>query len=372
MKTYTILHTIEGGGPGGAETVVLNLATRLNPKRFRSVVLLPPGPWLNPRLKEQGIPVIEVSWKGWWDPRGPLAMIRAVREHNVDLIHSHLPDQNFYSCIAGLATGCRTLVTYHGPVEFQDAESLRGKLKLGFVRRTADRAIVVCHMVKAILQKHRFPEEMIAVVYNGIDPAPYVQPGKGALRAELGLGAREILVGMIANFRQTKGYDVYVRACAEIQKKIPNVTFIAVGDINDHFAAPIKALHQQLSLGDRFRFLGFRSDVNDILKELDVFVLASTSEGMPLSILEAMASGKAIVATRCGGIPEVVDHGQTGLLVPASDYGALAEAVGRLIADRSEALRLGASAQIKFQKDFTLGGMIEQYERLYLSRLEHC
>ena len=125
-------------------------------------------------------------------------------------------------------------------------------------------------------------------------------------------------------------------------------------------------------MGDRFRFLGFRSDVSDILKELDVFVLASTSEGMPLSILEAMAAGRAIVATRCGGIPEVVDHGHTGLLVPPCDYGALAEAVGRLLADRSEALRLGAYAQMKFQKDFTLGGMIEQYERLYLSRLENC
>ena len=125
-------------------------------------------------------------------------------------------------------------------------------------------------------------------------------------------------------------------------------------------------------MGDRFRFLGFRSDVSDILQELDVFVLASTSEGMPLSILEAMASGRPIVTTQCGGIPEVVDHGHTGLLVPPSDYGALAEAVGRLLADRSEALRLGAYAQMKFQKDFTLDGMIEQYERLYLSRLKHC
>jgi hypothetical protein len=136
MRQYTILHTIESGGPGGAETVVLNLVKRLNSKRFRSIVLLPPGPWLNPRLRELGVPVIEVNWKAWYDPRGPLAMVKTVRKYGVDLIHSHLPGQNFYSCIAGTLTRCKTLVTYHGPVEFQDGESVKGKAKLWFVRTT--------------------------------------------------------------------------------------------------------------------------------------------------------------------------------------------------------------------------------------------
>ena len=114
--------------------MVFNLATRLNPKLFRSIVLLPPGPWLNPRLKTYGIQVIEVSWKAWWDLRGPWAMIDAVREHKVDLIHSHLPGQNFYSCIAGTVTKTKTLVTYHGPVELEWSKNLKGRLRLWFVR----------------------------------------------------------------------------------------------------------------------------------------------------------------------------------------------------------------------------------------------
>jgi glycosyltransferase involved in cell wall biosynthesis len=122
-------------------------------------------------------------------------------------------------------------------------------------------------------------------------------------------------------------------------------------------------------LEDRFIFLGFRSDIPKILGELDVFVLSSISEGMPLSVLEAMASGKAIVTTQCGGIPEIVDHGKTGLLVPPSDSSALAEAIGDLLSDRSKAERLGANAQLKFQKEFTLDGMIERYEWVYLSQL---
>lgn len=369
MKRYTILHTIESGGPGGAETVVLNLVKRLNPERFKSIVLLPPGPWLNPRLRELGVPVIEVSWKAWYDPRGPLALVKTIREYGVDLIHSHLPGQNFYSCIAGTLTGCKTLVTYHGPVEFQDGESLKGKLKLWFVNNTADRAVVVCNMVKEILVNYGFRQDRISVIYNGIDPAPYEAPAAWTIRSELGLGADAQLVGMIANVRQSKGYDILVRACAEVCRMFPAAKFVAVGDVHDVMAAPIKKLVAELLLEDRFTFLGFRSDIPKILGELDVFVLSSISEGMPLSVLEAMASGKAIVTTQCGGIPEIVEHGQTGLLVPPSDSSALAAAIGDLLSDRSKAERFGANAQMKFQKEFTISRMIERYEQLYLSRL---
>jgi len=350
MKQYNILHTIESGGPGGAETVVLNLVKKLNPERFKSVVLLPPGPWLNPRLRELGVPVIEVSWNAWYDPRGPLALVKTIREYGVDLIHSHLPGQNFYSCIAGTLTRRKTLVTYHGPVEFHDGESAKGKVKLWFVKNTADRAIVVCKMVKAILVDYGFQDDRISVIYNGIDPAPYVIATEGTIRSELGLSPDDKLVGMVANVRESKGYDVLVKACAEVSKQFPRVTFVSVGDVPDALAQPIKKLVDDLSLADRFIFLGFRNDVPNILRDLDVFVLASTSEGMPLAVLEAMASKIATVTTRCGGIPEVVDDGHTGLLVPPSDPGALAKAIGDLLSDHSRALWLGANAQAKFQK----------------------
>jgi glycosyltransferase involved in cell wall biosynthesis len=370
MKQYTVLHTIESGGPGGAETVVLNLVKGLNPKRFKSVALLPPGPWLNPRLRELGVPVIEVSWKRWYDPRGPLALVKTIREYGVDLVHSHLPGQNFYSCIAGTITRRKTLVTYHGPVEFQDGESFKGKAKLWFVRNTADRAIVVCEMVKNILADYGFRDDRISVVYNGIDPAPYTLQAQGALRSELGLDSDTKLVGMIANVRQSKGYDVFVRACANLCERLPGVVFVAVGHEEESLARPIRKLVEDLNLTDRFLFLGFRSDIAKILGELDVFVLSSTSEGMPLAILEAMASRKAIVTTRCGGIPEMVESGQTGMLVPPSDDGALAEAITGVLSDEAQSQRLGANAQARFLERFTLDGMIERYERLYLSELQ--
>jgi glycosyltransferase involved in cell wall biosynthesis len=370
MRRFTILHTIESGGPGGAETVVLNLVRRLDPRRFRSVVLLPPGPWLNPRLRELGVPVVEVSWKSWYDPSGPMSMVQTIRKHGVDLIHSHLPGQNFYSCIAGLLTRRKVLVTYHGPVEFQDAESAKGKARLWFVRKAADRTIVVCRMVKGILAERGFREDRISVIYNGIDPAPYASPAAGTLRSELGLGPDVKLVGMIANVRQSKGYDVLVRAAAEVCRRFPSARFVGVGHVDEGLARPVRQLVAELSLGDKFVFAGFRADVPQVLSELDVFVLSSTSEGMPLAVLEAMAGSKAIVATRCGGIPEVLEDGRSGLLVPPSDPAALAQAIGQLLSDESSALRMGQNAQARLRTQFTLDGMIERYEDLYLSHLE--
>lgn len=365
MKTYTVLHTIESGGPGGAETVVLNLATRLDPKRFRSIVLLPEGPWLNPRLKACGIPVIEVSWRSWWDLRGPWAMIRAVRDNKVDLIHSHLPGQNFYSCIVGCLTRTKTVVTYHGPVELEWSRNVKGRIRLWFVRTVADRVIVVCNMVKQLLIGLGFQAGRISLVYNGIERAEVSQPSPRSILEELDLGKTHKLVGMVANVRQSKGYEFYIKACAEVCRGDHNVTFLAIGDLNEELAAPIKALHAQLSLGERFRFLGFRSDVARIVSELDIFVLASTSEGMPLSILEAMAAGRPIVATHCGGIPEMIDHGYSGWLVPPGDSHALAKAIARMLTDEALSERLGRQARSRFAGQFTLAGMIQRYENLY-------
>jgi len=130
MKQYTVLHTIETTGPGGAETVVLNLATGLDPRRFRSVALLPHDSWLGRRLAEHGVPTYFEASRAWYDFRLPRAIAEVSRDEKVDLVHSHLPDQNFYSCLASRITGRKTVVTYHGPVELADSKRLKGAIKL--------------------------------------------------------------------------------------------------------------------------------------------------------------------------------------------------------------------------------------------------
>src|SRR5579862_863428 len=167
MRKLTVLHTIETAGPGGAETVVLNLASRLDSNRFRSVALLPREDWLAERLRERGVLTLFDNSQAWYDFRLPLTMARLVQREGVDIIHSHLPGQNFYSCAVARLTGCKAIATYHGAIELTQTKGVRGTIQLGWVRRSAHAVVVVCDHVGTMLQAIGFPATKIVRIYNG-------------------------------------------------------------------------------------------------------------------------------------------------------------------------------------------------------------
>lgn len=365
MNQRTILHTIETGGPGGAETVLLQLATRLDPARFRSIVLISQEGWLHEQLRARGVVTTLVDWRSWYDLKLPRAMSALIRQEKVDLIHSHLPDQNFYSCVVGAVTGCRTIVTYHGPIELVRQRSRRRTLKLRVVRRYAAAVVVVCDYVERVLKEASFPAAKLVRIYNGIDPIRFAVPAKGSVRKSLGYGGEIKLVGMVANIRETKGYEYYIRAARTVADAIPQARFLAVGDIDEKFGRSLRQLVEQLGLSDRFLFLGFREDIPAVLSELDVFLLSSTSEGFPLVVLEAMAAGKPVVVTRCGGPEEMVEDGHDGFLVPPADPESLAAKISDLLLNSELSATFGQRARDKVARQFSLEGMVRQYEALY-------
>jgi glycosyltransferase involved in cell wall biosynthesis len=365
VKLRTILHTIETGGPGGAETIVLELASRLDPARFRSIVVLSHDGWLRQQLRARGVETILVRWKAWYDFRLPRVMRSIVRREKVALIHSHLPDHNFYSCLVGRWTRCRTIATYHGAVELAKARHTRNALKLWFVRRYANTVVAVCSHIERMLRQASFPPGKIVRIYNGIDIARFVGPHNGHLRQELGCRSETAIVGMIANIRQSKGYEFFIQAAREIADLMPATLFLAIGDVDERIGCGLRALVDELGLSGSFRFLGFRSDVAELLSQLDVFVLSSTSEGFPLVVLEAMAAGKPVVVTRCGGPEEVVEDGQDGFLVPPGDPKALASRIMDLLHDPGLRATLGSRGQTKVKQHFSLERMVKNYEALY-------
>jgi glycosyltransferase involved in cell wall biosynthesis len=362
---YTILHTIETGGPGGAETVVLNLASELDTRRFRSLVLLPGGSWLPGKLQENRIPTFLVQSKAWYDPHLPATMARLVRREKVDLIHSHLPDQNFYSCLVGRLTGRKTIVTYHGPVELRQSKGLKGSIKLWSVRHSASAVVVVCDFVGQMLREIGFPSDKIVRIYNGINVARFSPGQTGRLRQELGCAEETKLVGMVANIRASKGYEFFIRAARHVVERFPATRFVSIGDIDRTLGQPLFNLVGELGLQDHLVFLGFRRDIPEILSDLDVFVLSSVSEGFPLVTLEAMAAGRPVVVTRCGGPEEVIEHNRTGILVPPADANALGTQICELLANPEWAAALGQNARAKVSSEFSMERMVHQYERLY-------
>ena len=368
MRKYTILHTCEWAGSGGAETILLDLASHLDGSRFRSLALLPEHGWLREKLQERGIPTFLAKSTAWYDGRLLAAMTRLIRREKVDLIHSTLPGQNFYSCLAGRLTRCKTIVTYQSAFDFYAARQPREAIKLWFVRHSAAAVVAVTDHIRARLTDLGFPAGKTVRIYNCVNPNRFSASEGGRLRKELGCPAGTKLIGMVANLSKWKGYEFFIQAARDVVDAMPDTRFVAVGELDHGIAEQLSQLVQQLSLQDRFFFLGFREDVPEILADLDVFVLSSLSEGLPLAVLEAMAAGKPVVVTRSGGPQEFVEDGRTGLLVPPADASVLAAKIVELLCDPEQAAAMGRSARTKIYRDFTLEKMVGDYERLY----EHC
>ena len=363
LKRYTILHTIEGSGPGGAETVLLELASRINPGRYRSLAFLPNGRWLPQQLDARGVSYVIYESKTWYSLIRN--MMKLVKSEGVDLIHSHLDDQNFSSSVVGKLTGRKTIVTYHGAPRLARQQGLRRRIKTWVPQHFATGTVVVSDYLRKLLVDAGFPPARTHRIYNGVDLDRFAPCREPRLRAELGLDPGTRLVGMVANIRRSKGHEYFVRAARKIGEGVPEARFLAVGEINDLLARPLRDLVRELELQNRFLFLGFRPDVPAILGELDVFVLASTDEGLSIATLEAMAAGRPVVVTRSGGPQELVTDGETGYLVPAADPDALAARVCEILRNPGLGGSLGSKARAAVANRFSLQRMVAEYESLY-------
>jgi glycosyltransferase involved in cell wall biosynthesis len=361
----TILHTIETGGPGGAESVMLALASRVDSRRFRSIALVPYEGWLSQSLEAQGVPFVVAKSRAWYDFTLPNAMAQVIRRERVDLIHSHLPDQNFYSCLVGHMTRTKKVVTYHGAPRLQGAGKLRSSIKLWVVRSSADAVVVVSDYLKQVLIDSRFPADRIVRIHNGVDVDRFITSNSRRLRGELQCRNGTKLIGMVANVREAKGYEYFVQAARKVADSVPHTKFLAIGEIDPTIGKRLQDLIGQLSLQDRFLLLGFRQDVPSILSELDIFVLSSVSEGFSLATVEAMAASKPVVVTRSGGPQEIIEDGRTGILVPPADTDALAAEICELLRNPDRADDLALSARAKVRTTFSLDAMVRQYERVY-------
>jgi glycosyltransferase involved in cell wall biosynthesis len=365
LRKYTILHTIETGGPGGAETILLDLASHLDARRFRSVALLPGSGWLHEQLQQAGVPTFLARSEAWYDLHLVRAMARLARREKVDLIHSHLPDQNFYSSLVGRLTGRRVVATYHSPPQLSRAEGFKGTLKLATVKRVASAVVVCSDYLQKALEEAGFSSHKIVRIYNGIEADRFAVLSPGSLRAELGCSNGTRLVGMVANVRESKGYEYFIRAARLVADSMPQVRFVAIGEVDISIGSRLSSLQRELGLDNQLSFLGFRRNVARLLGDLDVFVLSSVSEGFSLATAEAMAAGRPVVVTRSGGPEEVIEDGVTGFLVPRQDPHSLAAKICEVLRNPTLAATLGQSAKAAVEAKFGLAKMVQEYTHVY-------
>lgn len=368
-----VLHLIGSLDRGGAETQVATLLPRLDSQRYApAVCCLTHAGAMAEDLRSQGIRV----WVLGLRRSGVLVadavravgalrrMTRLLRLERPTILHAHMFHAYVLGAFAARASGVPIIVSgRHSTGPFH-----RGRSAL-LLERVANRftdVIVACSAAVADdVQRHgHMPPERLRIIHNGVTLPSLLDPvAREAHRCAFGLSPEDPVLMCVANFHHYKGHRELIRAIRVVRGTVPSLKVLFVGD------GPLRGSLEDLAfrngLAATLQFLGPRDDVPMLLQLADGFVLPSHTEGLPLTVLEAMATGLPVVATRVGGIPEVVTDGKTGLLVPPGDLAALAAAIGRILQDPTGARRMGQAGRAQVEREFSLGRMVERTEQFY-------
>lgn len=362
--TATVIHAIETGGPGGAEQMMVHLAAGLG-SEYRSEAALIRDSWLGSALERRGIPLTMVNG-GFGGSLSTLRnLVRLIREKRATILHTHEFFMNTIGLFASKLTDVPLVATVHGKNYY--AERFRRRLAYRLLGKYAGQVVAVSEDVKGFLANRvEIPESRIRVVSNGVPVDEERSTEKlSKLRESLGLNGHVWVVGTVGSLYPVKGHKYLIDAAGHAIRRCQDMIFVIVG--RGGLREELEAQARNLGIFPHMRFLGHREDVRDLLYLFDVFVLPSLSEGMPLALLEAMAAGLPAVATRVGGVQDVLQDGKTGFLVPAGEPLALADRIMTLLQDRVLAKEMGEAARQVVTRRFSVSRMVDDYKEIYAS-----
>lgn len=353
---------------GGAEKHVIRLAAGLRKKGYEAGIacLFREGA-LAEEARGEGIPLVCLNLPYRWNFATFLPLRHWLLASRPDILHTYLFGFHFF---AGLpARLLKVPVIVSSRREIAEWQGIHHRMFESLGNFFVD-SVVCCSKAveKWTLKKEHIQAEKLLTIQNGVDRVRFNPSQRNpALRRAFNIPANATVVGTVANMAVEKGYPYLLEAARQILKENPSVWFLFVG------FGPLEREIKEKAAGipghERIIFAGARSDIPDLISEMDIFVLASVREGFPNVLLEAMAMEKPVVATEVGGIPEIIESGVDGLLVPAKDGQALAQALGLLLKDRQKAKELTNRGREKISRSFSLERMIDQYETFYLSLL---
>jgi glycosyltransferase involved in cell wall biosynthesis len=296
-------------------------------------------------------------FQGDLGPFGILGLMRALIEARPDVMQLHDPHAVSAGLVARRLARSKAFIIATRRVDFR-LRSLPSRLKY----RACDRVIAVSRAIAEVLTADGIPDPRVRLVYEGVPDRVPVGGGAQALEA-LGVPAGSPVVGNVAALTGHKDHVTLIEATALLRERLPRVVVVIAGE--GELRGPLETRARDLGLSKSVIFAGFRTDLDRLMPAFTVFCLSSHMEGLGTSLLDAMAFGRPVVATAAGGIPEVVEDGKTGLLVPPRDPRALADALHVLLTDEARARALGAAGRRRFLASFSAAHMVEETLKIY-------
>lgn len=367
MKSLKILFFLNSTAWGGVEEHVLSLIKDLDRNFFTPVLVCPAE--LAASFEARGpkdVNVYTLSLSSWRDMQAIKGFVSILREERPDIVHSHMFNASMFGSTISKLMGVRmTMETCHGPERWRKGWIKKSYLLDRFFKIFVDHFIAVSEAAgRHLTANKRVSSRKITVIWNGRDLDVYGKPPEGAGFPLPPLKGR-VVVGVVGRLDGQKGHRYLIEAIPAIVKRHKDIFFVFVGD--GALAEDLKGLAGRIGVSDFVHFAGHHPEVPWFLRQIDIFVLPSLYEGLPLVAIEASAAGLPVVATAVDGTPEVVLDGATGLLVPPADPVSLADAIVRLCEDEPLRKKMGRNARKRAHEEFSMGKQLQATGRLYLT-----
>jgi glycosyltransferase involved in cell wall biosynthesis len=358
-----VLHVIDSLVPEGAEQLLIDILSKSDRTNHEYVVccLASRGP-IADEIEDLGIPVCVIGRTRKIDVRCYRRLKALIREFDPDIVHTHLFTSSFWGRIAAFRMGKMCVVTEHNT---SDWKRWYHRVANRWLARITSKVIAVSDGVKSsLVQNDRIHPDRITVIQNGLSLDRMKANGSGSvLRREFKCDDDDILAVTVASLTEQKGHRYLIEAAQQFVRNRPNLKVACVGDgpLRKELEARVQARH----LGDNVTFTGVRRDIRDILDAADVFILPSLYEGLSISLLEAAAMAKPIITTSIGTSEEIIQDGETGLMVKPCEASEIARALEYCADNRAQAIAMGKRASRLVRSNFSVEKTAREYEELY-------
>jgi glycosyltransferase involved in cell wall biosynthesis len=350
-------------GMGGSERVVYDITRNLDRQRYSVLIIsFEDGP-VRTLYEKLGIKVYTISKKNNYDLGFVHSLRKILKDEAINIVNPHHFGPLLYTFVATRLMNIKLVYTEHSRWQLEQLTTLKKVLNLIMLWRSAAVVAISKQTQNYYSQSLMLRESSVHLITNGIDIAIYKKKKKCHLRQSLGIGDHEKVIGMVAHLRPEKNHKLLISAFSNLARIMNDVKLILVGA--DGMDGEIQKYAAQSDGSDKILFLGSRNDIPELLDIFDIFCLPSVYEGLPLTILEAMAAGVPVIGSDVLGINEVVVNNVNGLLFPSNDDQKLTETLLLLLKDSSLRYRLSSAGKSFVAQQYSLDNMIKKYDELF-------